>query len=121
MIIMLYDIILVAYDLVVFKRPISEMASMYVMTVLVGGFVWFGMRWVLWIQIVNKMCPDSFLNILSLAALIVFGVSSVLMGIQYFLDGFLVMAFVGPVAFLSVIQTQLIRWKKRGLPEPQDD
>ena len=44
-----------------------------------------------------------------LVSLAVFGFSIIVLGIQYFIDGFLVATFVSPIAGLSIISVQKLR------------
>lgn len=108
-VIIAYFVILVLYDLVVYARAFNDIITTYLSVMVVGIFVWFGIRFVFWFQIRNKYCPEKYLNIFVLIALSVFGVSSVFMGVQYFIDGFLVSAFIAPIAFLSLVKVQFLR------------
>lgn len=109
LVIISYFMFLVLYDLIVFDRTFKDIIITYLSVIIIGIFAWFGLRFVFWLQIKNRNCPEKYLNILVLVALIVFGVSSIFMGIQYFIDGFLISAFIAPIAFLSLIKVQFLR------------
>jgi hypothetical protein len=104
-----YFAILILYDLIAITRPLIEIFITYASIITIGTFIWFGMRFIFWLQIKNVFCPEWFFNTLSLAAIIVFGTASLVIGIQYFVDGFLVAAFIAPIAFTSVIGVQALR------------
>ena len=108
-VITVYFTILILYDIVLYKRESNDMIISYLSAIFIGVFVWFGVRFVFWLQIKNKSCPEQFLIVFSMTALIVFGISSVIMGIQYFTGGFIVAAFIAPVALVSLIKVQALR------------
>jgi hypothetical protein len=110
-IVIIYFIILVLYDLIVFNRPFTDIIITYFSVIIIGFFVWFGVQFVFWLQIKNGRCPEKFLNIIVIAALIVYGTSSVFMGVQFFINGDIFPVFIAPIAFLSVVKTQLAREK----------
>ena len=111
MILVAYFASLILYDLIAFGRPLREMIITYSIVIITGAFIWFGLRFIFWLQIKNIFCPEWFFNTLSFTAIIVFGISSLIIGIQYFMDGFLVAAFIAPIAFTSVVGVQALRLK----------
>lgn len=116
-----YAGILIIYDLLFGRTPPGEIAETYLTTAVVCVLMWFGIQLVIWIQIINKACPDAFLNLWCCMALFVFGVGSIISVIQYFIDGVIDMALLIPVCFLAVIKIQTVRWKKRGAPDVCDN
>lgn len=104
-----YFAVLVLYDCLVLTRPLKETIVTYFGAINIGVFTWFGVRFVFWLQIKNTLCFDRILNIFSLAAMLVFGVASPIMGVQYFRHGFTISAFVAPIAFTSVVSVQALR------------
>lgn len=108
-IISLYTVLLIIYDCMKNQRPLEDVIISYVCVILVCVFVWFGVRLVLFVQIKNPMCSEKILNIFSVIALAVFAISTVVLGIEYFAGGFLVAAFVSPIAFLSIVCVQKLR------------
>ena len=104
-----YFAVLVLYDCLVLTRPLKETIVTYFGVIIIGVFIWFGVRFVFWLQIKNTLCFDRILNIFSLAAMLVFGVASLIMGVQYFRHGFTISAFVAPIAFTSVVSVQALR------------
>lgn len=110
----IYFLLLLAYDLVFLKRDISSILLSYVLTLIVCVFSWFGVRFVLWVQIKNKLCTQNIFNIFSIVVMLAFILSSVVFGIEYFANGFISAAFVAPIAFLSAVDVQKYRkeWLK---------
>ena len=104
-----YFSILVLYDCLVFRRPLKETIITYLGVIIIGVFIWLGVRLVFGLQIKNALCPERILNIFSLAAMSVFSVSSLIMGVQYFIEGFTISSFIAPIAFTSVIRVQAFR------------
>ena len=107
--ILIYFCILISYDLIIFKREVGEMLLTYISLILIGIFIWFGIRIVFYIQIKNDSCPKKIYNMFVAIALVVFGLGSIMLCIEYFLEGFLMAAFWGPIAFISVLRAQFIR------------
>ena len=81
----------------------------YLFVLIIGIFVWFGVKFVFWLQIKNSLCSERILNVFTLVAIVVFGVSSLIIGVQYFIDDFTVSAFIAPIAITSLIQVQSLR------------
>jgi len=104
-----YFSILIMYDIFAFTRSLKDIIITYSCLLIVGIFIWFGVRLIFWLQIKNRYCPERILNVFALIAIIVFGFSSVLMGVQYFVDGFVASAFIAPIAFISVVRVQSLR------------
>lgn len=104
-----YFIALILYDLFVYKRALKEIMISYLFVLIIGIFVWFGVKFVFWLQIKNSLCSERILNVFTLVAIVVFGVSSLIMGVQYFIDDFTVSAFIAPIAITSLIQVQSLR------------
>lgn len=105
----LYFVLLIIYDLMKFQRTAEDVVISYICVIIVCVVVWFGVRGVFWIQIKNTMCSERVLNVFTIIALAVFGFSIIVLGIQYFIDGFLVATFVSPIAGLSIISVQKLR------------
>lgn len=105
----IYFLILITYDIVFLKRNTQSMIMSYLLALIVCVFAWFGVRFVLWVQIKNSFCTEDIFNIISLIAMFVFIVSSVILGIEYFVNDFVVAAFVCPTAFLSAVDVQKYR------------
>lgn len=104
-----YLVFLVLYDLVILNRSFKEIIITYSNVIVIGIFVWFGIRFVFWLQIKNKSCSKEYLDVIVLVAMIVFGVSSICLGVQYFINGFLISTFIAPIAFLSLVKAQFLR------------
>ncbi|MHB8963162.1 MAG: hypothetical protein ACYC5K_08415 [Saccharofermentanales bacterium] len=113
MIFAVYFATLILYDLIAFGRPLREMIITYSIVIIIGTLIWFSLRFIFWLQIKNVFCPQWFFNTLSFTAIIVFGISSLIVGIQYFMDGFLIAAFIAPIAFTSVVGIQTLRGQPR--------
>lgn len=105
----LYFVLLITYDFMKFQRTAEDVVISYICVIIVCVVVWFGVRGVFWTQIKNTMCSERVLNVFTIIALAVFGFSSIVLGIQYLIDGFLVAAFVSPIAVLSIISVQKLR------------
>lgn len=104
-----YFTILILYDLIVFKRSLKEIAITYSFVIIIGVFIWFGVRLIFLLQIKNSFCPERILNIFSSVAIIVFSVASLIIGVQYFVNGFIVSAFFAPIAITSLVKVQSLR------------
>ena len=52
----IYFAVLVVYDFCVFKRGTQEMLVTYLPLLIIGAFVWFGVRLIYYTQIKNKNC-----------------------------------------------------------------
>ena len=107
-----YFAALIAYDLLVFQRDAQEMLITYLSLPVIGAFVWFAFRLIFRTLIQHEMCTKRFYNIFATAVLAIFGIVSVILGVEYFLEGFIVGAFVVPIVFLSVLRAQFVRKNK---------
>jgi len=108
-VIIVYFVVLIAYDFIMFKRSTEDVLLTYLSTAIVSVFCWFGFKLVFAVQIKNKSCPEIFLNIFILAGLIVFGIGSVFIGVMYFTEGFSSAAFISPIIFITVLKVNLLR------------
>ena len=108
-----YFAFLVFYDVVISEHMLSaDVIIAYVGAIVICAFIWFAVQFVFWIQIKNPICTERVLNIFILTALISFGLSSVIFGIQYFTDGFLISTFIAPMAFVSTLSANFFRKDK---------
>lgn len=107
--VLLYFAILILYDFLVYTRSMQERLVSYLSTLFICLFAWFGVKLVFYVQLKNKMGFPQFYNIFVICALIIFGLASIMLGIEYFIKGFSDGAFIAPVAFLSVLRVQIVR------------
>lgn len=104
-----YFLCLIVYDLLVHKRKMNDIIATYIITIIVCLIVWFGVRLVVWVQIINKYCSDDVLNFFKLIALVVFGIAAVFLAIEYLVNTFTLSAFISPIAFVSILSTHTKR------------
>ena len=107
--VLFYFTILILYDFLVYTRSLEERLVTYLFLPFICLIVWFSVKLVFYIQFKNKVCSQRFYNAFVICALIVFGLASIGLGVEYFVEGFLVGTFIAPVAFLSVLRAQIIR------------
>lgn len=104
-----YLLALVLYDFLVFKRETKAIIITYTALLFIGIFIWFGIRLIFYVQIKNERCPKRFYNLIAICALVVFGIGAIVLGVEYFFEGFLTAAFIAPIAFLAVLSAQFVR------------
>lgn len=68
-------------------------------------FSWFGVKLVFYVQLKNKMGFPQFYNIFVICALIIFGLASIMLGIEYFIKGFSDGAFMHRLLFVCFKST----------------
>lgn len=107
--VLFYFAILILYDFLVYTRSMQERLVTYLFLPFICLIVWFSVKFIFYVQLKNKICSQRFYNVFVICALIVFGMASVVLGIEYFAGGFLVATFIAPVAFLSVLRAQIVR------------
>lgn len=106
MVFAVYFAILIAYDLIVYRRPFQEIITTYLGLIFAGIFIWFGLKLVIWFQIKNNMYREILLNIFSLIIIIGCGIYTLKMGFIYFSSEFTVGAFIYPIALTTVLKVQ---------------
>ena len=107
-----YYLVLIAYDFLVFKRPTTEMLITYLSIILVCTFVFFGVYLIIWIQLKNQCANTKFLDFISMFFFIVFILIFIVLSIEYFLYEFLVATFIPPIVVLGVLFAQRTRFRK---------
>ena len=108
---LVYFAALIAYDLLVFQRDAQEMLVTYLPLPVIGAFVWFAFQMIFRLMIKEDACSGKFYNVFAAVVLTIFGVCSVILGVEYFVEGFIVGAFVVPIVVLSVLRAQFVRKK----------
>ena len=107
--VLFYFAILILYDFLVYTRSMQERLVTYLFLPFICLIVWFSVKLVFYIQLGDRTGHSQFYNIFVICALIIFGLVSIILGIEYFTEGFLVATFIAPVAFLSVLRAQIVR------------
>ena len=104
----IYCIILVLYNIIFQQISFPGILFEYAKTLIISILIWFGVKFVFWVQIKNPLCNDTFFNLASiciLAGILIISVSAFITYFQGFNNG----AFIFPVAALSVIRIQKSR------------
>lgn len=104
-----YFVFLILYDLFVYKRGGSEIAITYIETIIICLIAYLAVHLIFRLQIKIQFYSDTFFSIISITFLIVFGISSIILGIFYLLDNFYIMTFIAPTITLSVLRVQKLR------------
>ena len=66
----------------------TEDKAIFITTPIVSAVWFFGVFFVIYVQINNKRCPEGFLNFFELFATVIFGIYSVISVISFFVSGF---------------------------------
>ena len=105
----IYYLLLIAYDLIFLKRPADITITTYILALVLCIFVWFGVKLVVWVQIKNNLCTDKLLNVFIFIFIIFSTISSSILSLEYFINGFIISAFICPTAFISAVNVQKYR------------
>lgn len=103
-----YFAALVSYDLLVFKRTIAEIIITYTEVILFLPLCWLLVRLVFKLLIKEGVSERAF-NICSLTVIVFFTFISIILGVSFFLEGFIFSAFNTPWIVVSVIGAQAVR------------
>lgn len=106
MLTIIYYLLLIAYDLIFLKRPTDVIIITYALALVLCFFVWFGVKLVVWVQIKNNLCTDELLNIFLFVFILFLVISSVMFSLEYFINDFIISAFICPTALMSAVNVQ---------------
>ena len=111
-IICVHFISMITYDILIFKRDFFEMISTYVILCVSIPIFFFGAFLVLYVDLKFVKVSERVLNLYSIIPLTFFGLCSVILGVEYYFEGFFLMSFFAPSAFLGTLYFQKYRFNK---------
>ena len=100
---LLYMVCLLLYDIVVWNKGTLEILH-YIKTAVIIVICCVGIYGVVYIQIKNPFCSKERLKKILNLFLILFALSSVIMGIRYFMQGFTTAAYIAPLGYWIIFK-----------------
>lgn len=106
MFVLIYFILLLIYDFIVFDRDMDLLLKKIFLVVVIDLFVYFGVYFVLWIQVKNPIVSVNIFEIFSRIVLILFGGFSCVLCINYLVYGFTVGTFLCPTVCMAILKAR---------------